>query len=465
MAPGLFQDESIGSPPDVGGESPPGAERTAGAPRPGGAPEASLWALVDCNTFYCSCERLFRPDLREKPVVVLSNNDGCVVAITPEAKALGFKGGDLYFKRESDFKKAGVTVFSSNYALYGDISRRVMQTMRTVVPHICQYSIDESFIPLDGTLASQAEEVGWALFKRVTGWVGVPVRVGIGATRTLAKLSNHWAKKISKVLHLELGSPRLAEILEATPTEDVWGIGRRRSAKLSKLGVTNARQLRDMDLSYARRLLSVTGQRTVLELRGIQCITDDLTPIQRKTLVSSRSFGCKTSSFKDVFEALATHAAIAGERLRKEKLMASGLSVFAETGYYIDAPYSCGASIDLGKPTSSTIDLIKAAREALLSCFEPNRPYAKAGVLLYEIVSEEEAAHMTGSLFSQLPEDGDKDPKLMGALDAINSKYGKNSIRILSEGRKDPSWAMKRHKLSKLSTTSWDLVPTVKAGP
>jgi DNA polymerase V len=425
--------------------------------------KASLWALVDCNTFYCSCERIFRPDLRNKPVVVLSNNDGCVVAITPEAKALGFKGGELYFKKEKEYKKNNVAVFSSNYSLYGDISRRVMLTMETVVPHICQYSIDESFIPFDETLALNAEEVGWKLLRRVTGWVGVPVRVGIGATRTLAKLSNHWAKKISKVLHLELNSPRLEDILENTPVSDIWGIGRRSTIKLQKIGIENAKQLRDMDLTRAKQLLNITGQRTVMELRGYQCITDDLSPAYRKTLVSSRSFGRKLTELNDLLEAITTHASIAGERLRKEGLMAMGLSVFIETGHFIDKPFSTGASVDLRSPTNSTIDFVKAAKNALTLAFKPNHPYAKAGILLYELVTEEEAAIMNGQLFQDTV--GERDNNLMGAIDTINSKYGSDSIRILSQGPPNPNWAMRRQKLSQISTTSWDLIPTVKAGP
>ena len=179
-----------------------------------------LWGLVDCNSFYCSCERLFRPDLSGKPVVVLSNNDGCLIALTPEAKALGFKMGDIYFQVQHRLEKLGVAVFSSNYTLYGDISNRVMRTMESLVP-IEQYSIDESFVPFFRATAAQAIDVGWAVHDRIFQWVGMPVRVGIGPTRTLAKLANLWTKKRSRVLKLDLGSPELEEILEATSTGDI----------------------------------------------------------------------------------------------------------------------------------------------------------------------------------------------------------------------------------------------------
>jgi DNA polymerase V len=416
---------------------------------------------VDCNTFYCSCERLFRPDLAGKPVAVLSNNDGCVVAITPEAKALGFRGGDLFFKREEEFRKAGVAVFSSNYALYGDVSRRVMLAMESVIPEICQYSIDESFIPLRGGDALRALDVCQAVHDRVAAWVGVPVRAGIGATRTLAKLSNHWAKRIARVLHLELGSARLEECLDATPPEDVWGIGRRGAAKLLRAGVDSARKLRDMDPAAARRLLTVQGQRTVMELRGVQCMTQDLEPQPRQTLVSTRSFGRKVETLADLREAVAWHAANAAARLRREGLLARGVSVFLDTGYHVDVPFHTGASASLPAPSSSTPQLAAAAAAALKACFRAGPRYAKCGVMLYEIVSRDEAAAARGGLFRDEPDP--RSDTLMRAVDAINAKHGKGSIRMLSEGRPDPFWAMRRERLSPVSTTDWGGLPCVKA--
>lgn len=302
-----------------------------------GSEKPVLWGLVDCNSFYCNAERLFRPDLRNKPVVVLSNNDGCIIARSDESKALGYQMGDVYYQLKDKLKRDGVTAFSSNYTLYGDISRRVMGTIGSVVP-VDQYSIDETFVPFGPAMAVQAEEVGWTLHDRVARDVGMPVRVGIGATRTLSKLANHWAKKISRVLYLELGSEKLEQVLEETPCIDVWGIGRRQSAKLARSGIHNARQLRDMDLDKALRLLTVVGQRTVYELRGHQCIMDDDIPVPRKTLVSSRSFGRRVRRKEDLAEALAMHATIAGERLRKENIVASSIQVWAETSRFMETP-------------------------------------------------------------------------------------------------------------------------------
>ncbi|MDR2354292.1 MAG: Y-family DNA polymerase [Deltaproteobacteria bacterium] len=423
----------------------------------------SLWALVDCSCFYCSCERLFRPDLENKPVVVLSNNDGAVVAITPEAKDLGFKRGDLYFKKEKELKEANVAVFSSNYALYGDISRRVIMTMESVVPKICQYSIDEAFVPFTQTLALNAHEVGWTLHDRVKNWVGVPVRVGIGATRTLAKFANHWAKKIERVLYLPLGSQELEDLLSKTPVGDIWGIGSRSARKLERLGIDSALKLRDMDLNQVRKLLHITGQRTVMELRGYQCIEDDLAPAFRKTLVSSRSFGTKIRRLEDLEQAVANHAAIGAERLRKEGLAAMGLSVFIETSRFGDDPFQGGASVKLKSPTSSTVDLVKAAKEALHACFVEGKLYAKCGIMLYDLCTMEEAIVMEGKLFDD--EEKDRTVSLMGAIDEINQKYGKKTIRVMSESGKKSYWNLRQDNLSRISTTVFDELPVVTAKP
>jgi DNA polymerase V len=428
--------------------------------KPESKPE--LWALVDCACFYCSCERLFRPDLKDKPVVVLSNNDGGIVAISPEAKELGFKRGDLYFKKEKELKAAGVAVFSSNYALYGDISRRVVQTMESVAPVVLQYSIDEAFVPFNRTLALSATEVGQVLYDRVRSWVGVPVRVGLGPTRTLAKFANHWAKKLSGVLALEAGSPLLAELLAKSPPGDVWGMGRRSAAKLEKRGIDTALKLRDMDPLEAGKLLSVTGRRTVMELRGIQCVTDDLSPSFRRTMVSSRSFGTKITDPEALAAAVAGHAATAAERLRKEGLTALGLTVFIETSRFGRDPFQGGASIELKSPTSSALELVAAAKKALASCHAPGKLYAKCGIMLHDLFSAEEARRMDGTLFGG--DERERTEGLMGAMDQINRKYGKKTVRLAAEAGKKAYWDLRRDNLSRISTTDFDLLPLVSAG-
>jgi len=444
---------------------------TSFKPRPLGRPDPSsgrdpagppaLWALMDCSSFYCSCERLFRPDLEGKPVVVLSNNDGCLIALTPEAKALGYKLGDVFFQLEKQLARDRVAVFSSNYTLYGDISRRVMATLESVVPEIDQYSIDEAFVPFDRALAAQAGAVGWEIHDRVRQWVGVPVRCGLGPTRTLAKLANHWAKKRTRVFQLELGSPELEDILEETPTEAVWGIGRKMSLRLSRLGIVNARQLRDMDLGAVRKFLTVTGQRTVMELRGVQCVMAE-PPAPRRTLVSSRSFGRQVKRKEDIAEALAMHCAIAGERLRQERLEARALTVWAMTPWHDKAAYVCqSAHISLDLPTSDTDELTRAAKEALDRCYKAGPGFMKGGLMLYDLV---EADRRQLTLMETALEPGRlKRRELMRALDKVNGKYGRETLRYGAQGAPDAFWHMRREKMSGHFTTRWADLPVVKA--
>ena len=388
-----------------------------------------------------------------KPVVVLSNNDGCLIALTPEAKALGFKMGDIYFQVRHRLEKLGVTAFSSNYTLYGDLSNRVMQTLETLVP-IEQYSIDESFIPFYPATAVQAIDVGWAVHDRIRQWVGIPVRVGIGPTRTLAKLANLWAKKRTRVLKIDLGTEELEEILEATPTGDIWGIGRKQSEKLAKIGISNARQLRDMDTERALKLLTVVGQRTVLELQGFQCIMEDQTPVPRKTLINSRSFGRRVTQKEDLAQAMAMHCTIAGERLRMEKMEAGGLCVQMQTSMHTEEPYfSASASVTIPIPTNITSILIRHALEALDKCYQPNHSYMKGGILLFDL--QEQGKRQLTLLESVVSPENERQTKLMQALDKINDKFGRDTLHYLSQGPKDAFWHMQRKKMSGAFTTRW----------
>lgn len=421
-----------------------------------------LWALVDCNSFYCSCERLFRPDLEGQPVVVLSNNDGCLIALTPEAKALGFKMGDVFFQVERLLKQHKVHVFSSNYRLYGDISSRVMQTMSSLVP-IDQYSIDEAFVPFHRPLAVQALEVGWAIHDRVRKWDGMPVRVGIGSTRTLAKLANHCAKRLDRVLLLAAGEPLTERCLAETPARDVWGIGRRQAAKLERYGVRTAMQLRDMDIGLARKLLTVVGERTVRELRGMQCIMEEDAPTPRKTLVSSRSFGHRVGRKEDLAEAFAMHATIAGARLRQEGLEALCLGVEATTSPHAEAPYfRMAGHVQMHVPTNITGELISATVAALEKCYTPGHAFMKGGIVLWEI-SNQNNRQLT--LIESVP-----DPKrvrkrsLMSVVDTLNDKYGRDTLTFASQGKKDAFWHMQRKRMSPYYTNSWDDLPRIGAG-
>lgn len=425
-----------------------------------GRPE--LWALVDCNSFYCSCERLFRPDLQKQPVAVLSNNDGCLIALTPEAKALGFKMGDVFFQVERQLKRHKVHVFSSNYRLYGDVSSRVMHAMASLVP-VEQYSIDEAFVPFHRPLAVQALDVGWAVHDRVFKWVGMPVRVGIGTTRTLSKLANHWAKRIERVLKLEAGDPLTEECLAKTPTGDVWGIGRRQAAKLERYGIRTAMQLRNMDLGLARKLLSVVGERTVRELRGFQCIMDDDIPVPRKTLVSSRSFGRRVTHQADLAEAFAMHAEIAGARLRAEGLEALCLGVEATTSPHADAPYfRMAGQMRMPVPTNLTGELIAATAAALEKSFTPGHAFMKGGIVLWEI-SDQSRRQMT--LMEAVPDPARlKSRSLMAAMDTLNDKYGRDTLHFAAQGNKDAFWHMQRKRMSPYYTNRWADLPRIGAG-
>ena len=416
----------------------------------------ALWALVDCQSFYASCERLFRPDLAHKPVVVLSNNDGCLVSMTSEVKALGLKGGTPYFKVADILRKAGAAVFSSNYTLYADISHRVMTTMASLVPEIEQYSIDEAFLPFHPALAAQAEEVGWRLHDRVSQWTGIPVRVGIGPTKTLAKLANRWAGKISRVLLVELGSGQLEEMLEKTPVGDIWGIGRRIAAKLEVQGITKARQLRDLDDKRAKKVLNILGQRMIMELRGLQCVAEERLE-GRKTLYNSRSFGRPVTEKEELKEALGYHSSIAGERLRAEGLAAGGLSIYLATSWNIKDSFQTRAAVNFGRSTDNTRDFILAAHQALEQCFRPGLKYAKAGVMLLDLAPK----GRNENLFEPPP--GEAPRNLMAALDEINAKYGRGMARFAAQGEPKAAWHMKQNLKSGRLTTSWEELPAVKA--
>jgi len=417
-----------------------------------------MWALVDCQSFYCSCERVFRPSLENKPVVVLSNNDGCLIALTPEAKALGFRMGAPYFKVAGALKKAGVTVFSSNYSLYADFSRRVIATMNSLVPEVHQYSIDEAFIPFLPAMAAQAEQVGWALHDQVRQWTGIPVRVGLGPTKTLAKLANRWAKKASRVLLLDFNSDQLEDILERTEVENIWGIGRRLAERLRSKNIRTARQLRDMDSKTAKKTLNVLAQRTILELQGIQCMEEDQVS-DRKTLFNSRSFGRSVVDKEELKEALAYHCSIAGERLRADGLVAGSLSIYIATGWHIENPFQAGITVSLGGHTSDTLAFIQAAHKALDNCFRSGPEYKKAGILLQDLRAP---GKMATDIFDP-PQQDSRRRGLMAALDEINGKYGRGTTWIAAQGSPKASWHMNQNLKSGRMTSSWEELPVVKS--
>lgn len=418
-------------------------------------------ALVDCNNFYASCERLFQPKLKHRPVVVLSNNDGCVVARSNEAKAVGIPMGIPLFKAQENINKYQVAVFSSNYTLYGDLSRRVMETLKTFTPRLEVYSIDEAFLDLDGFEHLDLHQYGQQIRQTVTQWTGIPVSIGIASTKTLAKVANHLAKKnpTSNGV-LDLYSQRnLGAILEAVPVQELWGIGRRWSDRLHQMGIHTARQLRDADLNHLKRQFNVVLARTAQELRGIPCIELEETQADRQQIISSRSFGERLEHKIDLQQAISHFVSRAAEKLRKQNLQARSISVFIHTSPFSEREpfYKNSRSTQLVLPTDNTGELIQQALTLLNSIFRPGFRYQKAGIMLYELTSRQ---HRQADLFAPETTHSGKDA-LMEALDSINRKMGKGTLRYASEGF-GGHWQMKQARKSPNYTTRWAELPVVR---
>ncbi len=428
---------------------------------------------MDCNNFYASCERLFRPDLAKKPVVVLSNNDGCIIARSAEAKALGIGMAEPEFKIRPFLKKHHVHVFSSNYALYGDISQRVMDVTQGIVPHTEQYSIDEAFLYLQGPLQAQCSEVAHTVRQRVLQWTGITVSVGVASTRTLAKLANHKAKKREDGVFLfPHDKAEWDALLAATPVQDIWGIGRRQAQKLQQYGIMNAAQLRDKDDAWIRQKLTVTGLRTVMELRGIPCIDDhaDANTSIRHTLVRSRSFGERIYHKAHLAEALTSFAISAAERLRHEKLLAGGMAVHIRSGKHghvsqqANTMYNETTHMTFPELSDDTRTMIEAAMRGLDKLFKEGIAYAKAGVMLFDLCPK---SGQQGSLLSLAdPAKAVQDAhgqKLMQTLDAINTRYGRQTLGVAAQGLDTASpWRMKQKFRSPKVTTAWDELAVAK---
>ncbi len=426
-----------------------------------------LWGLMDCNNFYASCERIFRPDLHNRPIVVLSNNDGCIVARSAEAKALGIGMGVPEFQVRDFLKQHNVAVFSSNYALYGDISNRVMQVAQTVTPDIEQYSIDEAFLPFTGAIRSNAWQVALALRKRIWQWTGITVSIGLGPTKTLAKLANYLAKKGSGIFVFPEDYAEQDSLLAKIAVGDVWGIGRRHATKLRLNGVYTAKDLRDKDNAWLKKQLSITGLHTAMELRGIVCMAENPAGNIRQTLVSSRSFGVKIYKKSELAEAISTFTANASMRLRREKLLAKGFAVYIASSKHAGDKCKAGnryaetVHINLPEPTADTGLLLQKAMLGLEAIFKDGIAYAKAGVMLYDIC---QANSHQGNLLTMCNPKQEiakaRSTKLMHALDAINNKYGRQTLQYASEGvDKAAPWRMRQKYLSGISTTALSRLP------
>ncbi len=416
-------------------------------------------ALIDCNNFYVSCERVFDPKLAGRPVVVLSNNDGCIIARSNEAKALGIRMGAPLFKSQHRVDAYGIKVLSSNYTLYGDMSNRVMATLQEFTPDVEVYSIDEAFLGLDAPRGSSLTSFGRKIRETVYRWTGIPISVGIAETKTLAKVANHTAKQskdASGVLDLTASAHR-DHVLSCTPVEEIWGVGRQYAKLLKARGIETARELRDADTRWARRRMTVVGARIVEELRGVSCLPLELCPPPKKSITVSRSFGEVTEFQSDLREAVAFFTARAAEKLRRGELVAGALTVFITTNRFgTDClQYSNAATVEMAYPTDSTQELKEQAFNLLKRIFRPNYLYKKAGVMLTALIP---ASPLTARMYDD--EKWQRQRRLTEAVDAINRKLGRDTVRFGAAKLKD-RWRMKSERRSPRYTTKWNELVTV----
>ena len=412
-----------------------------------------VFALIDCNAFYVSCERVFNPKLNNKPVVALSNNDGCIIARSKEAKALGIKMGVPLFKVKDIVERENVIVFSSNYTLYADMSRRVMNIISEFTPSIEVYSIDEAFIELTN-MNVDYESYARHMRKVILQYTGIPVSIGIASTKTLTKVANHIAKddeSLEGVCSL-IQHENLDQVLEDTNVADVWGVGRQLSKKLIANGIFNAKLLKNCEDAWVRKMMSVNGLKTVSELREISCLDLEETSTTRKSCCTTRSFGKPLINLEDIEQAVTTFARRATERIRGENLIASTVSVFLRTNPFDrNRYYSNSSTTTLSYPTYDTVQIVKTALQLTKIIFRENYKYKKAGVLLsgfYEKGTE------TKDLFSEARY---RSPKLMSAVDQINERYGSDTIQIATECQMG-KWKQKRKNCTQSYTTQLDNV-------
>jgi DNA polymerase V len=419
------------------------------------------FCLVDCNNFYVSCERVFNARLEGKPVVVLSNNDGCVVARSNEAKELGIAMGVPLFQIDQLVKKYDVQVYSSNYELYGDMSSRVMNTLEELVPDIEVYSIDESFLLLPQKKTDDMNSFAKSVRQIIRTHTGIPVSIGIGSTKTLAKVANRHAKKykhLEGVLNIK-DHPLLDKVLHITSVGDVWGVGRQYEKMLNHNGIFTALQLRNADDHFIKKSMTIAGLKTVYELRGLSCIRLDQVQPDPKSIVRSGSFSSPTNKLQAMKEAIAFYVTRASEKLRDQNLIASHLRIFFSTNYFnLDMPqYSNSIVIKLPVATSYTPELINHALFGLERIFKPDFLYKKAGIMLTGIVPQDQVQL---NLFTA--RDSEKEKLLMSAVDKINNKFGRGKIQFGASGI-SREWKPRPARRSPAYTTRWKDLPVALA--
>ena len=410
------------------------------------------FALVDCNNFYASCERIFNPKLIGRPIVVLSNNDGCIITRSAEAKALGIKMGEPYFKAKKIIQKNNVKVFSSNYALYGDISQRVMETLSSFSPEVEIYSIDEAFLGFNGFKNYELNTYCRHMREKIKKWVGIPVSIGLSKTKTLAKMANHLAKKNPNYQGVCILKNKISieKALREMEINDIWGIGNRSSTFLKKYNVKTAKDFTLLDRQWIRKNMGVVGERIYFELQGISCLDLDLIPSNKKSCCVSRSFSNPVEKLNDLEESISNYGTRVAEKIRNEKLVTQSMSVFVLTNHFNrrEKQYSNSIKLQLPFPTNDSIKIVKRALEGLRQIYRNGYRYKKAGIILYEL----NKASQTRGL---LDTDRDQSDSVMRAIDQINYRHGNSTIKLASEGV-EKKWAMRRERMSPCYTTRFE---------
>jgi DNA polymerase V len=434
-----------------------------------------MYALLDGNNFYVSCERAFRPALKQRAVVCLSNNDGNVIARSNEAKALGIRMGQPWFEVKHLEHESNVVALSANFTLYGDMSNRMMSIAREYAPSQEIYSIDECFLGMEGVRGDLVQR-GHALRERVLQWTGVPCGVGIGSTKTLAKLANHVAKTadrkpgsypahLARVCNLAALSPtELQAVMQATPLGEVWGIGRRIATRLEEAGHSTVWDVARLDVPTVRRHFGVTVERTVRELQGQACIALEDNPAPRQQIAYTRSFGKPVSALPELMTALSSYAAATAVKLRSDGSVTSQILVFIHTSPHRPGPQlSRSITIPLPRPTAETMLIVKAACVGLKAIYKPGYNIIKGGVMLMDLAPNTRVQLELGIEESSTP--GQTSARLMSALDTLNDRYGRGSLRIASEGvaKEKRQWAMRQERRTPHYTTNWADIPIVRA--
>ena len=419
--------------------------------------KSSVFALMDCNSFYCSCERVFRPELRDLPVVVLSNNDGCIISLTPEAKALGVKMGGAYFENKEVMEKHGVHVFSSNYTLYGDLSSRVMSLLSSFTPELEIYSIDEAFLDFSELENFDLEQYSHHIRHCVQNQTGIPISIGLAPTKVLAKVANHIVKRDRKIGVFSLMDENERErILKDFPVENIWGIGRNSAPKLHAIGIRTAKDLRDYNNDkLIQKILTKTGRKIQDELRGINCI--ELTDMKdKKVIASTRSFGTAVYTKQELKEAVSNYITAASEKMRAQENLCQILSIYIRTSQFNNNYYCGQASAPFETPTDNTLQLIQAGHALVDQVYKPGFSYRKAGIFLFDMIPAKEK-----QLDLLSTSDSQQKPELIKLMDQINQRYGKLTIKSAACGTSSP-WKMLSEHRSPCYTTSWNEIARVK---